>query len=131
MGPERFEAFVEGGAAMDRHFRTAPLADNMPVEAYATLPDAIRTLEEHLLPRWRAIHKLLIIDDILTFGEQVGEVAETFSLPGLTAYGEQLCDHARQYDIVALETLLKAFPDLLEELKHCPSVKNDTNNEAV
>jgi glucose-6-phosphate isomerase len=31
MGPEGFEAFVEGGAAMDRHFRTAPLADNLPV----------------------------------------------------------------------------------------------------
>jgi len=31
MGPEGFEAFTHGGAAMDRHFRTAPLADNLPV----------------------------------------------------------------------------------------------------
>jgi glucose-6-phosphate isomerase len=31
MGPDGFEAFVKGGAAMDRHFRTAPLADNLPV----------------------------------------------------------------------------------------------------
>jgi len=31
MGPEGFEAFARGGAAMDRHFRTAPLADNIPV----------------------------------------------------------------------------------------------------
>jgi glucose-6-phosphate isomerase len=31
MGPEGFERFLQGGAAMDRHFRTAALADNLPV----------------------------------------------------------------------------------------------------
>ena len=31
MGPEGFAQFLRGGAAMDRHFRTAPLADNLPV----------------------------------------------------------------------------------------------------
>ena len=31
MGPDGFEAFTNGGAAMDRHFRTAPLAENLPV----------------------------------------------------------------------------------------------------
>ena len=31
MGPEGFEQFLQGGAAMDRHFRTAALADNLPV----------------------------------------------------------------------------------------------------
>jgi glucose-6-phosphate isomerase len=31
MGPDGFEAFVEGGAEMDRHFRETTLADNLPV----------------------------------------------------------------------------------------------------
>ncbi|CAN5791600.1 glucose-6-phosphate isomerase [soil metagenome] len=31
IGPERFEAFLAGAHAMDRHFREAPLASNMPV----------------------------------------------------------------------------------------------------
>ena len=31
MGPDGFEAFLRGGVAMDRHFRDAPLADNLPV----------------------------------------------------------------------------------------------------
>jgi glucose-6-phosphate isomerase len=31
IGPERFDAFLAGAAAMDRHFRDAPLAENMPV----------------------------------------------------------------------------------------------------
>jgi glucose-6-phosphate isomerase len=31
MGPDGFEAFVQGGAEMDRHFRETPLADNLPV----------------------------------------------------------------------------------------------------
>jgi len=31
MGPDGFEAFTQGGASMDRHFRTAPLAENLPV----------------------------------------------------------------------------------------------------
>ncbi|MDT8320576.1 MAG: glucose-6-phosphate isomerase [Xanthomonadales bacterium] len=31
MGPTRFEAFLDGGAEMDRHFRDRPLADNLPV----------------------------------------------------------------------------------------------------
>ena len=31
IGPEDFERFLAGGAAMDRHFREAPFAENMPV----------------------------------------------------------------------------------------------------
>jgi len=31
MGPDSFEQFLQGGASMDRHFREAPLADNLPV----------------------------------------------------------------------------------------------------
>ncbi|PTX56066.1 glucose-6-phosphate isomerase [Litoreibacter ponti] len=31
VGPERFRDFLAGGAAMDRHFREADLAENMPV----------------------------------------------------------------------------------------------------
>ena len=30
MGPEGFEAFLRGGAEVDRHFREAPLRDNLP-----------------------------------------------------------------------------------------------------
>lgn len=30
-GPEAFEALLDGAAAMDRHFRDAPLAENIPV----------------------------------------------------------------------------------------------------
>ncbi len=31
IGPDHFDAFLAGGAAMDRHFRTAPLRENLPV----------------------------------------------------------------------------------------------------
>ncbi len=31
VGPEHFRGFLAGGAAMDRHFRTAPFAQNLPV----------------------------------------------------------------------------------------------------
>jgi glucose-6-phosphate isomerase len=31
IGPERFDAFLAGGRAMDRHFLTAPFGQNMPV----------------------------------------------------------------------------------------------------
>ena len=31
IGPEGFDSFLAGGAAMDSHFRTAPFADNLPV----------------------------------------------------------------------------------------------------
>ena len=31
IGPEDFRAFLAGGRAMDEHFRTAPLAENLPV----------------------------------------------------------------------------------------------------
>ena len=31
IGPARFAAFLEGASAMDDHFRTAPIAQNMPV----------------------------------------------------------------------------------------------------
>ena len=31
IGPERFREFLDGGRKMDDHFRTAPLAQNMPV----------------------------------------------------------------------------------------------------
>lgn len=31
IGPERFREFLDGAYAMDRHFQTAPLAENLPV----------------------------------------------------------------------------------------------------
>ena len=31
IGPENFRGFLDGGAAMDTHFRTAPFAENLPV----------------------------------------------------------------------------------------------------
>ena len=31
IGPEAFDAFLDGGWAMDRHFQDAPLSENMPV----------------------------------------------------------------------------------------------------
>jgi len=31
MGAESFEQFLQGGASMDRHFREAPLSDNLPI----------------------------------------------------------------------------------------------------
>ncbi|MXU64170.1 glucose-6-phosphate isomerase [Oceanomicrobium pacificus] len=31
VGPDHFEAFLRGGAEMDRHFQEAPLAENLPV----------------------------------------------------------------------------------------------------
>ncbi|MGB0660059.1 MAG: glucose-6-phosphate isomerase [Mangrovicoccus sp.] len=31
VGPEHFRAFLQGGAAMDQHFCTAPFAENLPV----------------------------------------------------------------------------------------------------
>ena len=31
MGPDGFDAFLKGGASMDRHFRNAPLDENLPV----------------------------------------------------------------------------------------------------
>ncbi|WP_409077698.1 glucose-6-phosphate isomerase [Roseovarius sp. SCSIO 43702] len=31
IGPERFTELLQGGEAMDRHFRAAPMAENMPV----------------------------------------------------------------------------------------------------
>ncbi len=31
IGPQKFDEFLEGAYAMDRHFRSAPLAENMPV----------------------------------------------------------------------------------------------------
>ena len=31
VGPEDFRAFLDGGAAMDAHFRTAPFGENLPV----------------------------------------------------------------------------------------------------
>nr|WP_068296833.1 glucose-6-phosphate isomerase [Pararhodobacter sp. CCB-MM2] len=36
IGPEDFRAFLAGGAAMDQHFREAPLEQNMPVQLAMT-----------------------------------------------------------------------------------------------
>ncbi len=91
--------------------------DNISAEAEKRVPEAVRDLEEHALPQWRTIHRLLIIGNVADFGRHLQQVAETFSLPGVSAYGQQLCEHAGQYNVAALETLLDAFPALLEELK--------------
>jgi signal transduction histidine kinase len=110
---------ADGGGAL-----TACVTANLQADAVARLPEAVRVLDDEFRPRWRAIRQALVLDEVIAFGERLGEMAATYSLPGLAAYGRQLCDQARRYDILALETLLAAFPGLLEEL-HAYAARHD------
>ena len=68
VGPEKFAAMLAGAALMDEHFRTAPLAQNLPV-----IMGLLRVWNRNFLGY--ATHGIMPYDQRLALGAGLGAAA--------------------------------------------------------
>ena len=82
----------------------------------ALLPALRETLHAELLPRWENLQGALDMDDIEAFAAQLSAVGATYQATGLERYAAQLRAWADQFEILQLETALRAYPEMVADL---------------
>jgi hypothetical protein len=56
----------------------------------------------------------MAIDDIIVFSDIIITVGDTFQIPPLKHYGEELLCQTRMFDIITMQRLLVQFPEIVE-----------------
>jgi CheY-like chemotaxis protein len=80
-----------------------------------TFPQALQDiLQNELFPRYNEVRTMFFIDDLLVFAETVIETGETFEVPPLQTYGEDLREAVKLFDTVTINKLLTLFPEIVE-----------------
>ncbi len=97
----------------------AQKADNAPVfsENLEHISDLLCRLDNDFLPRWEEINEVIIMDDVKTFAEQLGILAENYPYPRLARYSEILRRETAKYDVTAVIKSLQDFQDILKEIR--------------
>jgi hypothetical protein len=90
-------------------------------------PEAfLDALHVELLPRHKETTELMSIDDMIAFAEAVIAIAETFTIPPLKSYGEDVLRSAKEFDIVSVKHLLAAFPKMVAIINTAAADERDT-----
>ncbi|GAK53852.1 sensory box histidine kinase/response regulator [Candidatus Moduliflexus flocculans] len=91
--------------------------DYLP-EQREKLPDLLQVLQAELQPIWETLRGAMDMDEIEAFAERVQVIGITYQSAGLQRYASQLRAYAEQFDILHLETALRAYADILAELNN-------------
>ncbi|MBU2513473.1 response regulator [bacterium] len=86
-------------------------------ETRALLPEIAKRLESDFKKRWDTVRQNESFDQIKDFGSQILEFGKEYSLDVLIEYGKNLVIHSRNYDVVKIESVLDAFPHLIESIR--------------
>ena len=89
----------------------------LTLEQIAELPDVIEALEGPFLEKWEEISKLLIVDELQEFGEEVASLGQGKNLRKLIDWGAQIGNYAETFQIDELEKQLAGYPDFIAEVK--------------
>ncbi len=92
------------------------LADlNAYVAHTKTLPQALRdTLQDELLPWYKEASTVMEIDNLIAFAETVMTRGDTFTIPPLKQYGEELLQSVKTFHIINMKRCLHLFPEIVE-----------------
>jgi len=71
-------------------------------------------LHIELVPWHKDVNELMSADDIIDFSEAAIIVGDSFQLPPLKHYGEELLSNIKVFDIAHVKNLLALFPDIVE-----------------
>ena len=71
-------------------------------------------LHDELLPQHKEISELMSVDDIINFSKTVIAISETFAIPPLKIYGEELFYYINVFNILEVKTVLALFPEIVE-----------------
>ncbi len=90
-------------------------------EKIARLPELIETLEKEMMPMLKKISGVLEMGAIENFAKQVGELGTEYNVPSLVYYADNLSEFSHNFDIANIEGALKKFPEIVENLRVCPT----------
>ncbi len=80
-----------------------------------TIPQPLfEALHDDLLSRHREVSGVMSADGLIAFSNAVIEVADSFEIPPLKAYGEALRDSVTVFNILRMKQLLAQFPEIVE-----------------
>jgi PAS domain S-box-containing protein len=82
-----------------------------------SLPEIIDILEKQLLPLWEPIKNKLLIFRIEEFITALTQKTSDFDIPQINEYISSLRSSIDLIDLESIENLIKAFPDLINNLK--------------
>ncbi len=89
----------------------------LTLEQIAELPSVIEKLEGPFMEKWDDISKLLIVDDLQQFGEEVQQLGQQHQLQKLVSWGGQIVTYAESFQIDELEKQLSNYPDFVADVK--------------
>jgi len=98
---------------------TGQTEKNKEISAEITekIPEIIEKLENDLTEIWKTAKQNGFFNDIETFGNQIKEMGEKYSLAILRQYGEDLIAHVSSFDIEQMNITLNNYPQLIEKIK--------------
>lgn len=79
-------------------------------------------LESIKASKWKKFEKRQPVNEIRSFGHEIHKIGETFGLPFLESYSNNLINSIENFDIETMLELLKSFPSCIEQLE---KLKND------
>jgi PAS domain S-box-containing protein len=77
-------------------------------------PTLLDRLQAELLPMYREVSGIMAVDDIMAFARSIIETGQTFTLPPLQQYGEELLHAMTIFDILTTKRLLALFPEIVD-----------------
>ena len=90
--------------------------DMLDVDTLARLPELVERLEAEK-DRWERLGKALIIDEVNAFAGRIRELGAAYGYPPLAAWGAQLEQQARMFDMDAIPRTLAGFPEVVERIQ--------------
>jgi len=88
---------------------------------FANLSDVQATalmeeLSYGMLEEWRKIEDSMILDDWMSFGTRIMELADQYDSPCLARYGRSITDNVLHLNIIALRKILHAYPNYVQAI---------------
>lgn len=93
-------------------------------ETLLFVPELLRLLESQFIPRYNQLMKIMIIDDVESFGLDLKKLSESYASQELVRYSNALCKSVGNYDVAAAGKILRDFPAMLYRLE---KLCNETN----
>jgi HPt (histidine-containing phosphotransfer) domain-containing protein len=91
-------------------------AEMLPEAMQAITPEFFRRLKQEMVPIWKEITEVFLVDDVSSFAEKLKQIAEEYHSEALACYSCSLEEAVRNYDVDKMEELLELFPEMLDEL---------------
>ncbi len=77
----------------------------------------LETLHDDLLPKHREISEVMSIDEIIEFAEALIAAGDSFTIPPLKKYGDELLRRMKVFDFSNVKHLLTWFPSIVEIIR--------------